>query len=449
MLAAYAVDLRFDDLPEPVVNQAIQIIRDTFGAMLAGSTLPEVRYLAQLAPSFGGIGSATLIGHGQTSTPHFAALVNGTAGVSLELDEGNQYAVNHPAVHLLPAVWALAETQEVSGKELLTAFIAGYEISVRVGQATHLRDPVHPFGTHAVIGTAAAAARLMKLSPEHTSRALDLAAGLTLASSQTAANSGASVRNLFTGFTNHNGLLAPALVVAGFTGEPDALKIVYGRILGDSFAEGDLGHDLGKTYYITRNYFKLHACSRWNHAPIEAAAALLEKFPVAVDDVAAITVWTYSPATRLSGQVVHNGYAAKHSIPYNVAARIVYHTNDLTVYSDEAVHDSRVQALMQKIQVVEDPALTAVLPDLRPARVEIRLESGQVLTETVTQPRGGFDNPFSEAELLTKFRTLAGMALSPDAIHQIENLLPTLPHLRDLSPLSVLLRRKSTIKERK
>lgn len=439
-LARFARHLRISDLSRQVIDHALLVIRDTLGTMLAGATLPEVRGMVEMVKTLDGPGRSTLMGCQQTASLHFAALVNGTGAVSLELDEGNQYAINHPAVHILPAALALAEEQKRSGAELLTAIIAGYEVAVRVGRATHLREAVHPFGTHAIVGTATAASRLLRLDVEQMAQALHLAAGMCIASSQTAANTGASVRNLVTGLTNHNGLLAPMLVHAGFTGEPGSLNVVFGRILGDSFIGDGLGDDLGREFYITRNYFKLHACSRWNHAPIEAMAALLARTPFDAEDVEEITVWTYDPATRLSWSDPANGYAAKHSIPYNVAVRLVRGTNDLEAYSEDAVSDPQIQAIARRVIVREDPELTAMLPDVRPARVEVKLRTGSSLTESIKRPRGGFDNPLTEDELEEKFRRLAGMTLPGPSVTALEKMLGTLPEMEDVTLLSPLLR---------
>ena len=438
-LAQFVHDLRISDMSEQVISHTARVIRDTLGTMLAGAARPEVRGLAEKANALGGPGRSTLMGRRETTTPHFAALVNGTGAVSLELDEGNQYAINHPAVHIFPAALALAEELKRSGAELLTAFVAGYEVAVRVGRATHLREAVHPFGTHAIIGTAAAASRLLRLDIEEIVQALNLAAGICIASSQTAANAGASVRNLATGLTNQNGLLAPILVRAGFTGEPGSFNVVFGQILGDSFKEKGLGDDLGQEFYITRNYFKLRACSRWNHAPIEAMARLLSRKPFKPEDVERITVWTYDPATRLSWSNPVNGYAGKHSIPYNVAVRLVLGHNDLEAYSEAAVSNPQVQEISRRVTVREDPKLTAMLPDVRPARVQVKLKNGSKLTEIVERPPGGFDNPYTEEDLLKKFRRLAGMTLTERAVPDLEKTIERLPDLDDVTRLSSLL----------
>jgi len=435
-LASLAHSAQWSDHPPEVVAHTLKIVRDTFGVMLGGATLAEVKKFASIAPELAA-GSATIFGSTSTAASHMAALVNGAGGVSLELDEGNQYAVNHPSIHILPALWALAEEQNASGAQLLHALIVGYEIAVRVGAATRLREPVHPFGSYMIVGTAAAAAVLLGMDVATTANALELAAGLCIASSQDAANSGASVRNLFTGFTNHNGLLAVRLARAGFCGEPGALASVFGKVLGSRF-ELTVGDSLAP-YYITRNYFKIYACSRWNHAPIEAAASIMAKGDIALETIDAVTVHTFDPATRLSGNRVANGYGAKHSIPYNVAARMVYESNAFDVYTDAHVTDARIQTLLKKINVVEDPALTALLPGIRAAWVSVRLASGEELTARSEQPKGGFDNPLTEDELIEKFRTLAGMALGDKQVADLQVAIASLPSANSVRTLSSLL----------
>ncbi|MBX3539466.1 MAG: MmgE/PrpD family protein [Chelatococcus sp.] len=416
-LAALAASLKLADVPAGVLHHAKLILRDTLGVMLGGSQLPEIRNLARLAPMLAP-GKASLFGTDLTAASHVAALVNGAGGVSLELDEGNQFAVNHPGVHIIPGLWALAEEEGASGAVFLEAVIIGYEIAVRVGRATKLRGPVHPFGTHAIVGTAVGAAHLMGFDEAMTARTIELAAGLPIASSQMAANTGASVRNLFTGFTNHNGLLAPRFVRAGFCGEPGALSSVFGAILGERFAL-DVEPRFTE-FFLTRNYFKIYACSRWNHAPIEAARDIRVTHDVKPSDIASVTVHTYDPATRLGGNTVANAYAAKHSIAFNVAVQLMHGSNDADVYTDAIVHDPAMVALIGKVAVTEDPALTALLPGVRAARVEIALTSGKTYSARSDVPIGGFDNPLPEGELRAKFRRLAALALPDEAIDNLE-----------------------------
>ncbi|MBL8588338.1 MAG: MmgE/PrpD family protein [Methylobacteriaceae bacterium] len=431
-LARLALGFRLADAPDAVRAQARRVVRDTLGVMLAGARLPEIAGLAAVAPSLGA-GVATVFGRDASAASHVAALVNGAGGVSLELDEGNQFAVNHPAIHSLPALWALAEERRLSGARLIEAFIAAYEIAVRVGRATRLRNAVHPFGTTTIVGAALGAARLMDCDEDAAARSVEIAAGLSLASSQQAANSGASARNLFTGFTNHNGALAPRLAMAGFCGEPGALASVFGAILGESFAI-DVEPRF-ESFYILRNYFKIYACSRWNHAPIEAAAALRRDSRLSLDAVRAIEVETYDPATRLGGADV-----AKHSIIFNVAARLALGANDESVYAQAHVDDPRLRALMRVTRVREDPALTARLPDVRAARVTVTLADGQSLSALCERPRGGFDNPLEPAELEAKFRALAAPTIGDAAARALSDACESIEACADVRALAPLLR---------
>ncbi len=436
-LAALAGSVRFESLPPPVVAHAIAVVRDTLGAILAGSRLAEIQGLVRAAPTLGA-GACTVIGARITAPAPVAAMINATAGVSLELDEGSQFALNHPAVHILPAVLAAAEDEDASGADLLAAFVAGYEIAVRVGRATRLRGPVHPFGTHSIVGAAVGVARLRGLDLVGAARAIELAAGLSIASSQAAANGGASVRNLATGLTSHNGLLAATLAEAGFGGEPGALESVFGRILGDAF-DLEVEPALGE-FLILKNYFKRHACSRWNHAPIEAMAQIMAVQAVDPQAVEAIVVHTFSPATRLSANTVVNGYAGKHSIPYNVAVRLLHADNGPDRYADAVAADPSLIALMARIRVEEDPVLTALVPAIRAARVEVTLASGVRLEATCERPPGGFDNPFEAGVLEAKFRRLAAEALDEPAVDALATAIAGLATAKDVTDLCRLLR---------
>lgn len=438
-LASFVADLQLTAIPDAAIRHAAVVVRDTLGTLLAGMAQPENAALAASAGALGGPGPATVAGSGVRTTPHIAALVNATAAVTLELDEGNQFAVNHPSVHVLPAALAVAEAQGSSGTQLLEAFIAGYEAAVRVGGATRLRDAVHPFGTTAVVGAAAAAAKLHGLPADEIAAVLRLAAGMAVASSQSAANAGASVRNLGTGMTAHNGVLAVALHAAGFTGEPEAFERVFGHVLGTGWPDAALdGSPDG--LFITRNYFKLHACSRWNHAPIEAAAALMADGSFATGDIDRVVVWTYDPAVRLAGREPANGYAAKHSIPFNVAARLLHGSNDADVYTDAVVADPDLRALTRRVEVREDPQLTALLPAIRAARVEVALTDGRVLSAQENTAPGGFDNPYDAQVLDDKFRRLAGLTLPVDRVEDLTTACAGLADLPRVDRLTALLR---------
>jgi 2-methylcitrate dehydratase PrpD len=415
----------------------VTVVTDTVAAIVGASVEPEVRAAALAVPRTGGPGPATVLATGSGTSPAAAALANGLAAVRLELDEGHAHAANHPSAHTLPAVLAVAEDVDASGTEFLEAAAAAYEVAVRVARGVHLRRAVHPFGTAMACGAAVGVARLRRCDVATTTQAVLIAAALTPASTQRAANTGATVRNALTGVTAANGVLAVELAGGGTTGDPGALETVYGEVLGDAFDDGPLDTELGTLRYLTTGYLKLHACSRWNHAPIEATEALLAAHRLGPDDVEAVEVATYDPATRLDGRDPPTGFAGKHSIPYSVAARIVRRDNGIDAYTDEVAADPLLRAVMARVTVVEDPAMTAAVPDVRAARVTVRTRDGRTLTAVEDRPPGGPDRPYPPADIAAKHRALLARALPGNAVDAVLGWCAALPDVDSVRGLPV------------
>lgn len=418
-------------------GHAITVVTDTIAAIIAASVEDEVAGFAEVAATERG--SSTILATGAKTSAFWAACANGLAAVRLELDEGNQFAGNHPSAHTLPALFATAEQRGNTGLELLQASAAAYEVAVRVARGMHLRRPVHPFGTAMACGSAVGVSRLRKLDVATTVRAVLIAAALTPASTQRAANNGATVRNAITGVSAANGILATDLAVSGTTADDRALETVFGEILGDSYDVSRLDSQLGDERFLTRNYFKLHACSRWNHAPIEATETLLREHAIGPRDIVAIRVATYDPAIRLNGHDVRTGFAGKHSIPYSVAARVVFRSNGIESYTDAAAADPRVRRLMQSVEVVEDGDLTRLAPEIRAARVTIRTTDGRDLTALEDRPPGGFDRPYSPAVLAEKHRAMLDRGLQDNQVDAVLAWCAGLSDARDVTSLADIL----------
>ena len=427
-----------DVLTDADVPHAVTIATDTVAAIVAASVEPEVRALAAAASTLGGQGPATVLATGVGTSPWAAAQVNGTAAVRLELDEGNAFCGNHPSAHTLPAVLATAQDVGADGRTFLAASAAAYEVAVRVGRGVRLRTAVHPFGTAMVCGGALGVARLRGLDVAQATRAVRLAAALVPASTQRAANQGATVRNAITGSCAAAGVLAVTLAQTGTSDDELALPTVFGEILGEDYDDTWLDAGLGSERYLRTGYFKTHACSRWNHAPIEATESLLVHNGFTPDEIVDVEVATYNPASRLDGREPHTGFAGKHSIPFNVAARILLRDNGIGAYTDDTVRDPAIRSLMQRVRVVEDPAMTAAAPAIRAARVTIRLENDRVVTATEEHPPGEADRPYPLEVIRAKHQALLRRGLGEadaDAVLRWCDDLPQHRTLADLAPL--------------
>ncbi len=440
-LCDFAARIRFEDLPPAVVSRARQVVADTLAVIAAGAREPEIRALAeQLA---GGDGPASLLGDGRRTGALPAALINGAAGTFLELDEGNQFGRGHPAIHVLPAVLAVCEEKRLSGRELILALALGYEVGTRIGIAAKIRMSMHPHGTWGTTGAAAAVAKLCGYRAEGFREIINLSSCLALATSRKTMLEGATVRNVYSGVSNHMGLLAHHLVAAGFTGEADGLRTVYGAVISESFDPAAMTAELGERWEIARNYFKQHACCRYNHAALDALLAVMARAPggrLSPGAVAGVEVETYSLAAQLCDRGPRNMLAAKFSIPFAVATTLVHGGTGVASFAPEAVGRPEVQALARRVRVVEDPALTAMMPARRPARVRLTLTDGTVLAAEALVNKGDAEDPYAPDDLRRKYVDLATPAWGEAAASAVFEAVGELETLSDVNRITELIR---------
>ena len=439
-LARFVTETTLEDLEPSTILAGKRVVLDTIGAMLAGSRWPENTNFATLSQSLGGPGEATLLGHPYKAKATFAALVNATAGVALEMDEGSRLGGGHPSIHVTPGAIAVAEELGSDGKATLESIILGYEVISRLGTATQAKPEVHSHGTWGTIGTAAAAARLLGYDAAETRQAMNMAMSMSPANTWTPCLEGATVRNLYPGRSGFQGILAAHLVRCGFTAVKDGPADLYTTILGDGFDTEAVLDRLGEPgeYRIQQNYFKLHACCLYNHPVLDAVQALQRQEAFAAPDVSHIQVITPPIATTMSNPEPENMLAAKFSIPYAVAAAVSRGVTDVTAFYPDEVADPALRQLAHRVEVVGDPEMNLRRYDYPSATVTVTLHDGRRLQESVTAQHGDSSNPASLDELLDKFRLLAGPSLGEEGTQQVieaAHRLDTLPDIRELTRL--------------
>lgn len=405
---SFAAGLVPADIPEPALDRARLVLLDSLGVIAAGMREPECRALAERLAARRP-GPAPAIGSGLSLDPRDAALVNGAAGTTLELDEGNQYARGHPGIHVVPAALAAAQETQSSGADLIAALVLGYEIGARIGIASKLRVTMHPHGTWGTVGAALAVAKLHRADAAMIGRAIGLASSLGLSTSRRTMLEGATVRNTYAGLSNQLGLTAWDLAESGFLPERDGIGTVYGGILADDFSADAMVEDLGVRWEIARNYFKRHAACRYTHGALDALAQIrAESGPIDPDSVRSVEVATYVWAAQLDHPAPETMLAAKFSLPFALAAAIVRGEADTDAFRDEARADRRILSLARRVMVQEDPTMTAQLPSLRPAKVTLTLADGRKLSAKALTNRGDTEDPYSADDVREKFRALAG-----------------------------------------
>ena len=394
-LSEFLCRTSFDELPASVRERARQVSADTLAAIAGGSAEPEVRALTQdLIPVSSG--GASVIGTGRHGEAGLAAFLNATAGTFLELDEGNQFARGHPGIHVVPAALAFAQLHGCSGRDFLLAVTLGYEVGTRIALGSVLRSSIHPHGTWGTVAAAVSVAKLAGADASEMGEVINVASPLGLANSDQTMLEGATVRNTFTGFSAQTGLMVWNLVRSGFTGEHDGLATIWGKVLSDSWCAAALTDELGQRWEISRNYFKRHACCRYNHAALDVVVKLQTEHKLCADAIQLIEVETYSLAARLRDKTPKNTRAAKFSLPFAIATTLVHESSGLHSFTWDAIHNKNVTDLAARIEVSEDPIMTAMLPARRPARLKITFVTGETLSGYTEINRGDWQDPYQQ-----------------------------------------------------
>src|SRR5881628_1133427 len=434
-LAHFIAGTPWEAIPEAVREHAKLVLLDTVGVILAGSVQPEVAAVRARLTATGGHGATILAPGAPTSDPRTAAFLNGLAGRSIELCEGHRYVSCQGAVQALPTALAGAEWLQRSGRETLAALIFGYEVAARVGAGLTARPLAHPNGQAPLLGAVGAGARVRGLNGDQASLALRIGAILVLTPSYTNAVAGATALNVAGGMSGFAGVLAPELALAGVVAQPDAIEEAFGRLVGDGFRPEALTEELGQRWEIARNYFRLRACCNPIYTALDALEDILADLRPDPAGIERIDVATYRFAANMREPNPVNYFAAKYSLPHAAAALVLRGNAGYHAFTEEVVRDPAIAAFRRRVTVREDPALSAQVPRLKPARVTVTFTDGRQVTRLRESARGDYQDPYGEGEVRSKFRELAGLVLSPAAVSRVEALvdrLDDLPRLGDL-----------------
>jgi 2-methylcitrate dehydratase PrpD len=445
-LARFVARTGCEDIPEPVRAHSRLVLLDTLGVILAGGERPEVAALRERLATTAGTGATVYARGWPGSDPRTAALLNGIAGRAIELCEGLRLVSGQAAIQVLPAVLAVGEQAGSTGREMLAAFIVGYEVVGRLSSGFTPRPLAHQNGQVSLLAAAASGAKLRGLDAAGIGRAMRIATTLLLTPSYTNAVAGATALNVAGGMSGYAGALAPDLALAGFEAQENAVEETLGQLVGSGFTADGMLDELGARWEIMRNYFRLYACCNPIHPALDClGAALAELRPVPgqinPEQVERIEVATYRFASAMRNPDPPNYFASKYSLPHAAAAMVVRSGAGFAELDDSALADPVIAALRRRVQISEDPAMSALAPRLRPARVTVTLTDGRQATHSRDSHRGDFNEPFSEAEIRAKFRELAGTVLTEDGAVAVEHAVDRVEDWAGIAGLTDLLRR--------
>ncbi len=406
-LASFASGLTFEDIPSAVLRRAEDLMLDCLASELAGSSARPVQSIARFAETMGPTsGPSENLVTRKTTSPMFAAMVNAAASHMVEQDDVHNGSVFHPAAVVFPPAIATAQALGRTGKDLLVACVAGYEVGIRVGEflgRSHYKI-FHTTGTAGALASAAAVGRLLNLNAEQMLHAFG-SAGTQAAGLWEFLRDAADSKQLHTANAAGNGLLAAYLAQDGFTGAQRILEGVQGMGAGMS-TDADptrLTDRLGTRWALPETSFKFHASCRHTHPAADALLTLMQTHSLKADDIESVVAQVHQGAIDVLGPVTdpQTVHQSKFSMG-TVLALIALNGRAGLAEFDAALDNAKVRQFCQRVTMELDEEVDTAYPNRWIGKVTVRTRDGQTLNGRVDEPKGDPGNTLSRAELEDK-----------------------------------------------
>lgn len=414
---------------EDVIDRVRYFLLDYIGVAARGAQIEsgqQVQAAVRKLQPHPGENDPVILGTMLRASPGLAALANGTAAHSLELDDVINEASLHPGVVIMPAVLAAAGLVRCTLAEAFAAIVTGYEVMTRLGialdPAKHYKQGFHPTGTCGAFGAAAAAGKVLKLNEAQLANALGIA-GSQASGSLEFLSDGAYTKRFHAGWAAHAGVTAACLAREGFTGPSTILEGKFGFLHAYSPGSdaGRLLQDRGNPnaeyapyaeYALTRTSIKPHACCRYKQGPIDALLQIKRGHDLQPEEVASVCIDVLEAGYDLVAEPLAQKQQPKRvvdaqfSMPFGAAVAILYGRAGLDEYSESVIQRPEVQALMQRVSCQKNPDLDREFPRKWPALATLSTTGGRTLSARIDYPKGDPENPLTWDELTDKFHDL-------------------------------------------
>jgi 2-methylcitrate dehydratase PrpD len=451
-LVAFCNRIDHDWLPSEALDRCKYLLLDFLGIAMRGQQMDSTRTTLRFAMAHGCAGDSAVIGARQRLNPAYAALVNGVAAHSLELDDVVNEASLHPGTVIFPAVLALAPAVKASGKDVISAAIAGYEAMVKIGKALnpalHYQRGFHPTGTCGVFGATMAAARMLHLDDRQMLSAIGIAGSQASGSMEFLAD-GAWTKRFHAGWSAHNAIIAARLAELGFRGPAAILEGDNGflKAYSDETEGMKVISGLGEPFEVMRTSIKPHACCRYMQSPIDGVLQIIRDNELRSADIARVAIGLLSAGYGIVAAPkelkcnVKTMVDAQFSMPYGAAIAALKGRAFLEEFLEENIRLPEVADLMKRVECTRDPELDKFYPRQWPAWVKIEASGGRTFRANVMYPKGDPENPLTWDELIGKFVNLTKPVL---ADHQQDKIIHFVTTLENQAAVTTLLELCST-----
>jgi len=455
-VSGFIVSSGYECFPPKAVELAKRCIIDGLGVMVAGMREPSVQIVREYVHAAGGVQESTLLGRGRERAPaHLAALVNGIAGHAMDWDDTalsttpDRGVLLHPTVPPLAAGLAIGEAVHASGRDLVTAFLLGFEVECKLAEAISTEHRIrgfHTTGTCGIFGAVVTASKLMRLSRDRVQMALGIAASM---SAGIDVQLGTMTKPLHAGRAAENGVVAARLASMGFEANAAALEGHKGffQAYGPTFDSKRIRGRLGNPFSILDpgSSIKPYPCGVVGQVVMDSMRDLLIKNRFRPEDVQRIRVTTSSnilpPAGPLKYRKAENALQGKFCVPFQMAAMVIRHKAGMMEFTDDFVKSPAVQDMMDRVETAVDPSFDALGRNRYMNVIEVHLRNGGVIQGRSPEAvRGSPGNPLSREDLLEKFDDCVRETLGGD---QARGLVATIDSLENLADVGELIRRAS------
>ena len=435
-------------IPEPVIRKTEDLLVDWFGSCVAGKGARAVETIAAFAASAGPavgstVGRAEVVINRSRTSAYFAAMVNAAASHVVEQDDVHNGSVFHPATVVFPVALALAQTHSLTGKQMLTAAVAGYEVGIRVGEflgRSHYKV-FHTTGTAGTLAAAATAGNLLGLNPLQMLHALG-SAGTQAAGLWEFLRTAADSKQLHTAHAAAAGLMSASLALDGFTGAAQILEGAQGMAAGMS-SDADVARltdQLGSRWATVETSFKYHACCRHTHPAADALRQVLQTHKLPMSEVVSVVAQVHQGAIDVLGPVVNPSTVHQSKFSMGTVLGLVAQFGHAGLAEfDQHFNSATTVAFCNRVRMALDEEVDGAYPKRWIGKVTVTTTDGRSLHGRVDEPKGDPGNTLSREEITAKALRLAaysGGANDAEMRLAMERLW-SMAHINKVGPLLV------------
>jgi len=438
--------MKLENMPTAIIEKAKLCILDTIGTALLGSQTQAAIKLNKVIGSLDSPKECTVIGAGYKTSRFHAAYINSMEAAYLDFDDGHRESGIHPGCIVVPTALATGEFVNASGAQVLEAVILGYEVAIRIGVATGIaqfKRRIDAPSTCGVFGAAATAGKLLKLDEQELANALAIAGSQTPLSPSIWYYEPSMVKSLPHALASQVGIFSAMLAKEGFLGP---LNILEGRggfcevtCSPEKYQLDKVTAELGVNWRIIEVYFKFYPSCRWTRSAVDAVFNIMHTHEIKLEEIKEIIVKTYSVAAQLSSREPKDETTARLSIPYNVAATLVYGELGLDQFNTDALNNPEVLKIARKVSVIADESYKNKYPSARPTTVEIILKDGSRYVSHVDFPFGEPENPPTAEQIKHKFVKWVGRYTNQEKVQKILKIIENIEKLENIDQLTSLL----------